>query len=175
CVGVVATDVVVGAVDGRASVVGGWCFRAAPAGAALLASAVARGVATDRSPVGTGDAVAFAAIGILGARRAEPRLPRNDAFARSVTCTRAGLAGRALGLIERCAFDAGTTLAEPGTVLLKLGLVVAATLGAAGAGELAARLVVRGWRAGADRAGRCACRAEFPAPGVTTHAVDTEA
>src|SRR5690606_28059420 len=50
-IGVVAADVVVGAVDGGAALVAGRRFGAAPRRAALLADAVARRVATDRGAV----------------------------------------------------------------------------------------------------------------------------
>jgi hypothetical protein len=61
-VGIVATDVVVGTVDGGASCIGGRRFGAAPGGTALLAHAVAGGVTTNRRAIGTRNAMTFTAV-----------------------------------------------------------------------------------------------------------------
>jgi hypothetical protein len=99
-VGIVATDVIVGAVDGRASLVGGRRFGAAPGGAAPLANTVAGGVTTDGRTVAARDAVSFTAIGVLGAGGTEPGLAGHDALAQAIASTGAGLASGAFGLIE---------------------------------------------------------------------------
>jgi hypothetical protein len=175
CFGIVATHVVVGAVDGCASLVGGWRFSAAPGGAALLANTVASRVTTDGRAVAARDAVTFTAIGVLGAGSTEPGLPGHDTLTQAIARTGAGLANGASRLIERCALDAGATFAEACAVLFELRLVVAAALGTARARELAASLVVGSWSTCPDGAGCCARGAELSAARVTTHAIDTKA
>jgi hypothetical protein len=174
-IGIVSAHVVIGTVDGRASLVRGRRFGAAPGGAALLANAIAGGVTTNRRAVAARDAVTLAAIGVLGAGSTQPRLAGHNTLTQAIARPGGGLASGAFGLIERCALDAGATFAETCAVLFELRLVVAAALGTSGTRQLATGLVVGSRSTGPDGAGCRARGAELSASGVTTHAIDAKA